>query len=282
MQRLTSGQNPLLKSLRKAVQKGTLTADGALVAEGPHLVVEAIQSERGIPAVLVSDTQDAATWHRLAAHGLSTDHLESYQRTGRVGRVQELPAEEFDELTGTEHSQGILALVEAPRWGWEDVATHGDDPCLVIVLDGIQDPGNAGAILRAAEAFDATGAVLLKGSANPFNPKCVRASAGSIFRLPFLAGVAPDDLLREAGDRMMRLLASRSGGAAEFEQTATLLRQSCAVIIGSEGRGVDPRLAEKAETISIPTRHVESLNAAVAAGILLYEARRRRGPAKNP
>ena len=251
------------------------------MAEGPHVVLEAIESECAIPAVLISDTRNDATWQRLAAHGLSRDQLESYQRTGRIGRVLEVPAEEFDALTGTEHSQGILALVEARQWNWDDIAVLAAEPPLVVVLDGIQDPGNAGAILRAAEAFDATGAILLKGSANPFNPKCVRASAGSIFRLPLLAGVAPEELLEQAAARKIRLLASRSGDAAKFEQAATLLGESCAVIIGGEGRGVHDRLAAKSETISIPTRHVESLNAAVAAGILLYEARRRRGPASN-
>lgn len=279
MQRLTSGQNPLLKSLRKAVQKGTLTDEGALVAEGPHVVVEAIHSERSIPAVLFSGTQDPAALQRLAAHGLSADQLESYQTKGRVGRVLEIPAAEFDSLTGTEHSQGILALVDAPRWNWDDVAgQRTPDPALVVVLDGIQDPGNAGAILRAAEAFAATGVILLKGSANPFNPKSVRASAGSVLRLPLLTGIAPEDLLKESANRKIRLLASRSGGATTFEQAATTLAKSCAIIIGSEGRGVNDQLAAKADTISIPTQKVESLNAAVAAGILLYEARRRRGP----
>jgi TrmH family RNA methyltransferase len=138
---------------------------------------------------------------------------------------------------------------------------------LVVVLDGVQDPGNAGAILRAAEAFGATGAVFLHGTVSASNPKCLRASAGSAFRLPIVTEI-PADLALYAADPRAKLPVSQAH-----------LGVACAIVIGGEGSGVRPELAARATGVKIPTTTVESLNAAVAAGILLYEARRQRNVA---
>jgi TrmH family RNA methyltransferase len=155
----------------------------------------------------------------------------------------------------------VLALVRMPQWSPADVLRGTP---LVVVLDGVQDPGNAGAILRTAEAFGATGAVFLKGTVSPSNPKCLRASAGSAFRLPVVTEIPPGlDLF--AADPRAKCLAAEARFASP-----------CAIVIGSEGSGVRPEVAASATGIKIPTTGVESLNAAVAAGILLYEARRQR------
>ena len=126
-------------------------------------------------------------------------------------------------------------------------------------------------ILRAAEAFGATGAIFLKGSVNPYNPKCVRGSAGSIFRLPV---VIENELPALDGIALYAAMprADRDIDQADF-------RKPCAIVIGSEGRGVRDSIAARATALRIPTSHVESLNAAVAAGVLLCEARRQRGAA---
>ena len=168
----------------------------------------------------------------------------------------------FNKLASTESPQGVLALVRMPAWIPADLMRGTP---LAVVLDGVQDPGNAGAILRTAEAFGATGAVFLKGTVSPSNPKCLRASAGSAFRLPIVTEIPPGLKLYAANPRATR-------GVAEADFTAP-----CAIIIGAEGRGVGPELAARATGLKIPTTGVESLNAAVAAGILLYEARRQRG-----
>ena len=159
--------------------------------------------------------------------------------------------------------------MQPPSWRFPELLKN---PALVVVLDSIQDPGNAGAILRAAEAFGATGAVFLKGSVNPYNPKALRASAGSVFRLPLVAGVTHEELFELAS---MPLFAATPRAATVLADAD--LAQPCALVIGSEGRGVSPALAAKATGVRIPTEHVESLNASVAAGILMYEARRQRG-----
>jgi TrmH family RNA methyltransferase len=142
------------------------------------------------------------------------------------------------------------------------------------VLDGLQDPGNAGTILRAAEAFGATGVAFLKGTVSPYNPKCLRASAGSIFRIPVAAGLDQQLFLAAAEQRKIALFALMPKGATDVGEVG--LGSKCAIVVGSEGRGVSERLREKSTAIRIPTVGVESLNAALAAGIALFVARRQR------
>jgi len=164
-----------------------------------------------------------------------------------------------------------MALVRPPHWTLEQVLRG---QALAVVLDGLQDPGNAGAILRAAEAFGASGVAFLKGSVNPYNPKCLRASAGSVFRVPLVAALDPRLLLAAAEQRTLDLFALMPQGGREAGE-ANFTRK-CAIIVGSEGHGVSDRLRARALGIRIPTTGVESLNAALAAGITLYVARKQR------
>jgi TrmH family RNA methyltransferase len=243
MQALLSDKNPLLKQVRRAVAKGSLTDDGFAVAEGPHLLEEALKSGAEIGAVIVAESS-----RRVDANG------------ARIVTVRDA---DFAKLASTETPQGVIALVKPPAWTLEQVFSGCS---LVAVLDGIQDPGNAGAILRAAEAFGATGAVFLKGSVSPYNPKCLRGSAGSIFRLPV---VVTEQLEAPCGLYAAMPRAELLVSQADFSK-------NCAIVIGSEGSGIRPEIAERATALRIPTNGVESLNAAVAAGILFYEARRQR------
>jgi TrmH family RNA methyltransferase len=181
----------------------------------------------------------------------------------------------FASVSGTEAAQGVMALVKPPEWKLPQLFRGSP---LVVVLDGLQDPGNAGAILRAAEAFGATGAIFIKGTVSPFNPKTVRASAGSLFRVPFLHGM--DAALARAALEQNRVksfagVPARPGAAARSLAEVNLTGP-VGLIIGNEARGVGAELRSAASDVTIPTVAVESLNAAVAAGILLYEARRQR------
>jgi len=142
----------------------------------------------------------------------------------------------------------------------------------------LQDPGNAGTIARAAEAFGATGIMFLKGTVSPFNPKALRAAAGSLFRVPFAYGL--DSALARAALQQNKLdvyagVPSNSSQPSKPLGEVDFTRR-CAIVVGNEARGVSPQLRSAAIDISIPTSGVESLNAAVAAAILLYEARRQR------
>lgn len=179
-------------------------------------------------------------------------------------RVVALPDRLFQTLSSMVTSQGVIALVRMPTWQIDDVFRGRS---LVVVLDGLQDPGNVGAIARAAEAFGATGLMFLKGTASPFHPKTLRASAGSLFRVPF---VSAESL---AGPAVKVYAAMPFTGSERMAADADF-RVPCAIVIGSEGRGVSPELMARAEPVAIPTVGVESLNAAVAAAILLYEARK--------
>ncbi len=241
---LISDKNPLLKEVRRLAAGGPLSEHRLALAEGPHLLDEALRSRVEIHAVILAESAREVPEDKLGAT--------------RVVRVLDTI---FNKLASTESPQGVLTLVRMPEWTGEQLL--GGTP-LVVVLDGVQDPGNAGTILRTAEAFGATGAVFLKGTVSASNPKCLRASAGSAFRVPIVFEIPPGLTLYAADPR------------AKLSVADARLATPCAIVIGAEGSGVRPELAARATGLKIPTAKVESLNAAVAAGILLYEARRQR------
>ena len=254
---LSSAANPLLKDVRRAIVRGGLTSEGFCIAESFHLLEEALRSDCAVRAVLAAQSVRSA--------------VESHVRRLAGVRVLVLADALFRNLAGTESTQGVMALVRPPSWSLDQLF-RGQS--LVVVLDGIQDPGNAGAILRAAEAFGASGILCLKGTVNPYNPKAVRGSAGSVFRIPLVHGL--DAVLARAALEQQKIdvyAASPSGSRSLADVDLT---RKCAVIIGSEGRGVSEKLRSAAIDLRIPISQVESLNAAMAAGILLYEARRQR------
>jgi TrmH family RNA methyltransferase len=253
---LTSTKNPLLQSIRRAVAAGRPTENGLIVAEGPHLVEEAVRSEWRI--VQVFATSIARNRHAELLSQIDAELIE-------------VSARAFASLAATESTQELLALLEPRRWSWEDLAAGH---ALIVVLDGIQDPGNAGAIVRSAEAFGATGAVLLEHCARVANPKFLRATAGSIFRLPFLEGLAVEALTTLRQHSKLQMYALSAG--APLPVTEADFRSSCLLAVGSEGHGVSPELLSQARAISISTSKVESLNAAVACSIALFEAQRQR------
>ncbi|HEY7390458.1 MAG TPA: RNA methyltransferase [Bryobacteraceae bacterium] len=256
---ITSAANPLLKDVRRALARGGLTSEGLCVAETFHLLEEALRSDCEVKAVLAAESV------RSAAEG----HVRGLGRT----KVLVAPDALLRAVSDTESSQGIIALVKPPEWRLEQLFRGSP---LVLVLDELQDPGNCGTIVRAAEAFGASGVMFLKGTASPYNPKTLRASAGSLFRVPFLHGV--DTALARAALKQNRIelyagVPARDGVRSLMQVDLT---GRCALIIGNEARGVGGDLRSAALDVAIPTVGVESLNAAIAAGVMLYEARRQR------
>ncbi len=247
----------LLKSIRKGIQKGSLTDDGYCVAESFHLLEEALRAECQLAAVVVSESVRSTVERRVK--GL------------RDVRVYQLPDRDFNELAATENSQGVISLVRPPAWTLDQLFRG---TALVVVLDGLQDPGNAGTILRSAEAFGATGVLAVKGTVNLYNPKALRASAGSLFRLPCIQGVEAEMARAALSQRKVDTYAAMPGGGKSLYDVD--LTRKTALIVGSEGRGVGQDLRTAALDLVIPTNGVESLNAAIAASIVLYEARRQR------
>ena len=139
-----------------------------------------------------------------------------------------------------------------------------------MILDGIQDPGNAGTIIRSAEAFGASGVVFLENSVRIFNAKLMRASAGSLFRLPFRELVTLDEIIAESRKQQWQLLALAPSASTVLSRAQ--FNRHCALVVGSEGNGIRPALLAASVAVSIPTSRVESLNAAVACSVALYEA----------
>jgi TrmH family RNA methyltransferase len=187
-----------------------------------------------------------------------------------------VPRPLFNATVETETPQPLAALVELPDWTWSHILRGRStwDP-LVVVLAAIQDPGNIGTILRSADAFGASGVISLPGTVNAWSPKAVRASAGSIFRMPVIMATLEECLLnlRESG---MRILTTTVLGAEPADMVN--FTGPIAIVIGNEANGVPEGIAEHADSrVTIPCPGpVESLNAAVAAGVLLYEACRQR------
>lgn len=256
-----SRHNARVKELRKAfAQPGR--GDRSLVAlEGELLLEEALRSGLAVETVFV--------------RGGSEDVLQ--RLAVEAGEVLELTPEVFASAVETESPQGVAALVAAPRFGVEEIFP-GQGAALVLVMAGVQDPGNAGTLIRSAEAFGASGAVLLPGTVNPWNAKAVRASAGSVFRLPAVS-MRLEGLTSALRERGVRLLAATADGDVALSEAG--LEGPVALVIGNEGAGVPAEVLAAADArvaIRCPGP-VESLNAAVAGSILLYEAARQRAGA---
>jgi TrmH family RNA methyltransferase len=254
---LTSAKNPFLESVRRAAAAGRPLEDGSLVIEGPHLVAEALRGGCTLRRVVTT------------AHG-----RERYAKL--LERLQaetiEIPARAFAATASTETAQEILALVGWRPASWRKIT---GPEALVVALDGVQDPGNAGTIVRSAEAFGASGVVFLEGSVRVANGKFLRATAGSIFRLPVLEAVNRIEFLEQARAFGLTLyaLSARDGTTLR----AADLRVPSALVVGGEGSGVSAELLAAASALSVPARNVESLNAAVACSIALFETARQRG-----
>jgi TrmH family RNA methyltransferase len=260
-----SKQNARLKELRRALAHPPRSGAGepAQLAgiEGPNLLREAIRAGLKIETVFVAEGFEGM--------------LAELELPNEIDVLQ-FPGEVLDSALTTEAPQPVAALVGFPAWTWNDLLeTHTDTAPLVIVLAALQDPGNLGTILRSAEAFGATGVVSLPGTVSPWNPKAVRASAGSVFRVPLVESNADEcfSRLRSTGLRVLTTAVRE----AEFATSAHLTGPT-ALLIGNEGNGVPEELASRCDgAITIPMPgSVESLNAAVAASVLLYESARQR------
>ena len=264
LRRIEGRHNALVKDLRQAFARAERTEDGSCAIEGLRIVEEAIRSGLGFRAVFFKESAQNMAERLLPQIGANVDTLL-------------LPDKLFDGTVPSDTPQGVAALVRVKEFSLPDVLERLHvGPA--IVLAGLQDPGNLGTILRSAEAFGCAGVVLGEGTVSPFNSKVIRASAGSIFRLPVIGKAAGglEEISAKLRAQGVRLIATSSHKGTPLDQ-ANLTGPS-AVFIGSEGSGL-PRavLAQADELIAIPhVPQVESLNAGVAGSIVLYEAARQR------
>jgi len=274
---VTSRQNALVRELRYAFTQGE-TAEGLCAIEGVRLIEEAIRSRLKVHALFVRESSKTRAQRVI-------DQLSKH------AEALLLPDSIFDSTVLTESPQGIAALVKVRQHDLDSALAVA--PALVVVPAGVQDPGNVGTLIRSAEAFGATAAVGTEGTVNFWNPKTVRASAGSVFRLPILK-TAAQNLISELRARQIRLFAlvaphgesqTASTNGSSPQKPKRLqdvdLTSSCALFVGNEGAGLTrDLLREIDEFVAIPQARVESLNAGVAASIALYEAQRQRSGAR--
>jgi TrmH family RNA methyltransferase len=256
-----------VKELRAGFARASRTENGHIAIEGEHLLLEAITSGLPIGAVFVRAGNEALL-----------DRL----KLPPAVEILALPPDVFASAVNTESPQGIAALVEPPGFTLEDVVNR-KSPTLILIAAGLQDPGNLGTLIRSAEAFGATGLVTLPGTVSQWNQKALRASAGSVFRLPVAAG-GEDELFAALESRKIATLAAVAAQGEALTQHD--LARPIALILGNEGSGIPAGvLRRSSHRITIPCPGpVESLNAAIAGSILLYEASRQRTttPATTP
>jgi len=269
LRRVEGRHNALVKDLRQAFAHAERTAGGDCAIEGVRIIEEAIRSGLRFSAVFVRESAMQRAERILPQIG---SHVETLL----------LPDKLFDGAVPSESPQGVAALVRLKEFSLDDLFERLQvGP--IVVLAGIQDPGNLGTILRSAEAFGSAGVILGEGTVSAFNSKVIRASAGSVFRLPVVSAKDAGGLEGICGElraKSVRLIATSSHKGTALDEAG--LTASLAIFVGSEGAGL-PRnlLAKMDETIAIPhTSQVESLNAGVAGSIVLYEAARQRRAAE--
>ena len=261
LRRIEGRHNALVKDLRKAFAHAEPDAEGYCAIEGLRIIEEAIRSGLKFRAVIFSDSAETKAERLLPQIGA---HVETVM----------LPDELFASVVPSEAPQGVAALVRFKTFALDDVLAKSQaGPLLAIV--GVQDPGNLGTMLRSAEAFGVGGVLLGAGTVSHFNAKAVRASAGSVFRVP-IAKIQMPDVLAAFRERGLRLIATSSHKATPLQEAT--LTGPVAIFVGNEGAGL-PRdlLREMDDVVAIPhSETVESLNAGVAASIVLYEVARQR------
>lgn len=278
---ITSRDNRSLKIFRAALRATGPAAGEPIALEGPRLIEEAVRYGLRIDSLLVSDSGERSLEKILQA-AADTEHGIP------LSKILRTTDKLFAGIAATETPQGIAALVHPREWNFDDILKGRADsdgayrgtPPLVAVLAGVQDPGNVGTIVRSAEAFAATGIVAARGTADPWSPKALRASAGSALRIPLLRGIAIPVLLAQLHIAELKVYAAAANSTRQASSTADSpdWTAPAALFIGSEGAGLPPEVLHAADAVaSIPiAEEVESLNAGVAASLLLYEAARQR------
>jgi RNA methyltransferase, TrmH family len=263
LRRIEGKHNALVKELRQAFGRGELTGFGECAIEGVRVIEEAIRSGLKFHAVFFSESAQGRASKILPQLG---SHVETLL----------LPDRLFVSAVPSETPQGVAALVHVKKFTLEEILESAL-PGPLLVIAGVQDPGNLGTILRSAEAFGAQGVFLGEGTVSAYNSKAVRASAGSLFRI-MTAKIQTSDAIGQIRAQGFRLVATSSHKGASL--AAVDLSGRVAVFIGNEGSGLDKKLlAQMDELVMIPhSQRVESLNAGIAASIILYEAARQRAP----
>lgn len=264
MERIDSPANKKVKLAASLHNRRHRDKEGLFIAEGIRLVEMAAESG----------------WHIV--YGFYTPELMAQERGAKLCAflknegvsLYETPSAVYRKASATDTPQGILVVVEQRKSRLDDLAAVKNP--IYVVLDGVQDPGNAGTIIRTADAVGADGVILLKGSVDVFGDKTVRSTMGSLFHLPVCTDVTAEQLQVFLNSQKVKLYATALDESAKphFVQD---FRGGCAVVFGNEGNGVSQELLRMAVKTYIPMYgEAESLNVGVSAAVVLYEAVRQR------
>jgi TrmH family RNA methyltransferase len=266
---ISSRHNPFVQQCRDLARRRG-AGDGDVLLDGLHLLSDALAAKVPVTAAAASEAFWASPVGAPLAGALASAGAILYTASPAV----------LEASSPVKAPSGIVAIA---RWQPADLRQVLDaQPALVVGAVHVQDPGNTGAIIRAAEASGATGVIVTAGSADPYGWKALRGSMGSAFRLPVASGAHTGAVCREARERGVRIVATSPAGGRglhEVDLTGPVL-----ILVGGEGAGLPEDVRSSADDVlSIPMRPpVESLNVAVAAGVMLYEAHRQRHAGTRP
>ena len=249
---ISSKDNKIYKELVKLNQKKYRDEMGKYLVEGENLLFEAIRYGHLIDKVILRE--DAAF-----TYGMKTA---TYKLSHNL----------FSQVAGTQTSQGVMAVIKKKVTGISDFGRLCDAKDNLVVLDRLQDPGNIGTVIRTAEGAGYRGVICIRGTADVYSPKVVRAAAGALFRVPILYISSTDELFELVKKLNKKLTVSILEG--DYKYYNVNLKEGVVLVIGNEGNGCSAEIVEAADCrVTIPMAgELESLNAAVAAGILMYEA----------
>lgn len=256
---ITSVQNERVKAVTALQQKKHRDAEGRYLVEGPNAVGEALLD--GVVEELYV-TEDVADLYLAAdvAVTVVADHV-------------------LEKLADSRSPQGVVAVARRHDDGLADVVGRG----FLVVLHEVSDPGNAGTIVRTSDAAGAAGVVFTSGSVDPYNPKAVRASAGSLTHLPVVTGVSPHEMVEACREAGQRVVALDAGGTVDIESPG-VLAPPVALLFGSEAHGLPDSLLDLVDDVVAVPRYgrAESLNLAAAVAVASYAAARAAAGAAAP
>jgi RNA methyltransferase, TrmH family len=274
-QQVDNAGHPLIRNFRRSLGTGS-TPEGWLAVEGPILFAEALHA-----GGYLEDSGGAAGPATLKIQSVLATEREAEKFDAGLRKLPEdceltiIPDWLFHRIAQTETPRGIAAFVELPAREIDEAL--GRVNALALVACGLQDPGNLGSIMRSGQAFGASALLALRNTVSPFNVKAVRSSAGAIFRLPVFTDLDPESMLARLHTLGLRIVAADRHSPVPVDQVD--LRGPVAVLIGQEAAGLDDDLSRSADARAaiFIRRETDSLNAAAAASIFLYEAARQRG-----
>lgn len=260
---MESKYNKWIKYVKKLARRRFRDREGKFILEGFRAVEEVLDAGGAVEVLMFSPSA------KSTAYGGKLLRV-----AGKAGiTVVEVAESIMNELSDTETPQGVLAVVRRPQVSLEDIISRS--PSLLVLVDGVQDPGNLGTIIRTSAGAGVQGVILMPGTVDLFNPKTLRSTMGNVLKLPvFMAGRRDDVLNKLKGAGLKFIVGEPEAQKVVFEVDFT---GPVLITVGSEGHGVQEDILKLAEDrVHIPLTGVDSLNVAVATGIMLYEVIRQR------